>query len=163
MHKRSFIGAMLIGLACGEASAVTATNNLAVSMTITAACTVTGGTLAFGSQGVLAANVDASTTFGVTCTNTTPYSIGLDAGAHGSSVSDRKMKGGAANTEFVNYQLFQNAGRTANWGNTVGTDVLSGQTGSGSAQTITVYGRVPAQSTGSPGAYTDTVTITVNY
>jgi spore coat protein U-like protein len=62
----------------------------------------------------------------------------------------------------VGYALYSNAGRTTNWGNTVGTDTVSG-TGNGTGQALTVYGRVPPQSTPAPGAYSDTITVTVTY
>ena len=146
----------------GAADAATASSTLGVSMTITAGCSVAAGTIAFGTQSTLSANVDQTGTLQVTCTNTTPYTVGFDAGSFGGSVTTRKMKGGATNTEFVNYALYLNAGRTSNWGSTIGTDTLAG-TGNGSAQTVTVYGRVPPQSIGSPGGYSDTVAVTVTY
>jgi outer membrane usher protein len=36
-------------------------------------------------------------------------------------------------------------------------------TGNGASQPFTVYGRVPPQTTPTPGAYSDTVTVTVTY
>jgi spore coat protein U-like protein len=48
------------------------------------------------------------------------------------------------------------------WGNTVGTDTVAA-TGSGAAQSYTVYGRITAQTTPAPGTYTDTITVTVTY
>ncbi len=158
----SVTGGIAALLCAGTAQAATQTQNMAVSMTVSAGCTVTAGTIAFGSQSSLQANVDQQGTFTVTCTNSTPYTIALDAGANGASVANRRMKGGAGNTEFVNYSLFTNAARTANWGNTVNTDTVAG-TGNGASQTLTVYGRVPSQTIGSPGAYSDNVTITVTY
>ena len=62
----------------------------------------------------------------------------------------------------IDYKLFSESTRTTNWGNTVATDTVSG-TGSGSAITYTVYGRVIVQATPAPGTYTDTMTITVTY
>ena len=59
----------------------------------------------------------------------------------------------------VNYALYRDASRTLNWGNTVGTDTVSGS-GNGTAQTLTVYGRVPAQTTPAAGVYNDSVTVT---
>jgi spore coat protein U-like protein len=58
--------------------------------------------------------------------------------------------------------LYSNAGRTTVWGNTVGTDTVAG-TGTGATQSLTVYGRVPVQSTPGAGTYTDTVITTVTY
>jgi spore coat protein U-like protein len=142
-------------------SAATATSTMTVQMTITATCTVNSATsLNFGTQGVLSTNVDQTSTIQVTCTNTTPYNIGLDAGTGtGATVATRKMTSGA-NT--VNYTLYSNSGRTTVWGNTVGTDTQAA-TGNGSAQSYTVYGRVPSQAAPAPGTYSDTITITVTY
>ncbi len=36
------------------------------------------------------------------------------------------MLGGASNTEYVNYSLYSNPGYTTNWGNTIGTDTVTG-------------------------------------
>src|SRR5947209_8706739 len=152
--------AILFASATGSWAATT-TTTFTVQMTITTSCTiVSASTLDFGTQGVLTANVDQTSTVQVQCTNTTPYNIGLNAGTGtGATVSNRKMTSGA-NT--VNYSLYSNAGRTTNWGNTVCTDTVS-STGNGAAQSFTVYGRVPAQTTPAPGAYTDTITVTVTY
>jgi spore coat protein U-like protein len=152
--------AFLIVLACA-AFAATATTTMTVQVTITASCTInSAATLNFGTQGVLATNVDQTSTLQVTCTNTTPYNIGLNAGTgSGATVATRKLTSGA-NT--VNYTLYSNSGRTTVWGNTVSTDTVAG-TGNGAAQSYTVYGRIPAQTTPAPGAYTDTITVTVTY
>ena len=163
MRLRKWACATLALSAATTAQAATRTENMAVSMTVSASCVVTAGTLAFGTQTALPAAVDQQGTFTVNCSNTTPYTIALDAGQNGGgSVTSRRMKGGASNTDFVNYSLFTNTGRTTNWGTTTGTDTVAG-TGSGASQTLTVYGRVPAQTINSPGGYTDNVTITVTY
>jgi len=165
IFRRGFIAA-LAGwpfLSCATASyAATATTTMAVQVTITATCLInSASTLNFGNSiGVLAANVDQTSTIQVTCTNTTPYNIGLNAGTGtGATVATRKLTSGA-NT--INYTLYSNSGRTTVWGNTVSTDTVAG-TGNGSAQNYTVYGRIPAQTTPAPGSYTDTITVTVTY
>lgn len=65
-------------------------------------------------------------------------------------------------TALVNYNLYREAGRLTNWGNTVGTDTVGG-TGTGLIVNSTVYGRVPVQTAQAPGTYTDTITVTVTY
>jgi spore coat protein U-like protein len=117
-------------------------------------------TLDFGTQGVLAANVDQTSAITATCTNTTPYNIGLDQGVNGGSVTTRQMK--SAGPALIDYSLFRDAGRTLNWGQTIGTDTVAA-TGNGSAQPFTVFGRIPPQVSPIPAAYTDTITITVTY
>ena len=127
---------------------------------VTGSCSTTATNLNFGSIGSLAANVDGTSTLTVTCASGTPYSIGLGAGnAPGATVTTRAMTNGATT---VGYSLYSNSGRTTNWGNTVGTDTVSG-TGSGAGQNYTVYGRIPAQATPAPATYSDTIVVTVTY
>jgi spore coat protein U-like protein len=61
----------------------------------------------------------------------------------------------------LKYSLYSNSGHTTNWGNSSGTWV--GGTGNGSAQTLTVYGQIPANQQSVSGNYTDTIIATVNY
>ena len=148
-------------LSVPNANASTATGSFNSTITIQSNCQVVStNTLNFGTQGLLTANTDASATFAVQCTNTTPYNVGLNAGSTaGGSIATRLMTSGSAT---VSYKMFSDSGRTTNWGNTVGTDTVSG-TGNGSSQTLTVYGRVPAQTTPAAATYTDTVTVTITY
>jgi spore coat protein U-like protein len=143
------------------ATAGTTTTTFTAQIAIAAACTVnSASSLNFGTQGVLAANVDQTSTIQVTCSNTTPYTIGLDAGGGtGATVAARKLTSGG-NT--VNYTLYADAAHTAVWGNTISSDTVAG-TGNGSAQSLTVYGRVPPQGAPAPGNYSDTITVTVMY
>ncbi|CAB3629379.1 MULTISPECIES: Csu type fimbrial protein [Achromobacter] len=143
----------------------TATATFNVSLTVQANCTIAADPLVFPSTGLLSAAVNQETTVRVTCTNTTPYNVGLDAGtAAGSTIANRLLVGTAPGntTTSVGYQLYQNAGRTTIWGNTQGTDTVGG-TGTGAAQTLTVYGRVPPQAAPKPDTYQSTVTATVYF
>ncbi len=139
------------------------TSTFDVTMKIIADCTIAAAPLDFGqSQGVLATAVNSNTTLQVTCTNTTPYNVGLSAGnGTGSSVANRLMSGTGGNTSTVAFNLNLTAGG-GNWGNTQGTDTLSG-TGTGALQNLTVYGVVPAQSTPQPDTYKSTITATVYF
>jgi spore coat protein U-like protein len=144
---------------CLPVHAATATSNIAVSATVQATCLNTATALAFGTYS--GAQTDATAVVTVTCTNSTPYTVGLNAGTSAAAtVTTRKMTGGAG--VFLSYGLFTDAARTLNWGTTVGTDTVSG-VGSGSPQPITVYGRVPAAQYVAPGVYTDTIIATVTY
>ena len=138
------------------------TANFTVQITIQAACQInSAANLNFGTNGVLAANVDATSQIIVQCTSGTPFSLGLNAGTGtGATVATRFMTGPSSAT--ISYGLFRDSGHTQVWGNTVGTDRLTG-TGTGAAQPFTVYGRVPAQTTPGVGTYTDTVTATLTY
>jgi spore coat protein U-like protein len=153
------VGVLTLGLASTAANAATTTNNtFQVTANVQATCLISATPLAFGSyNGVLN---NATSTVNVTCTNTTPYNVGLDQGtATGATVTTRKMKNGAS---LLNYSLFSNSGMTTNWGNTVGTDTVTGS-GTGASQSLTVYGQIPAAQYVTPGAYSDTITATLTY
>jgi spore coat protein U-like protein len=160
-RKLALVLAAGLALASGAAYGTTTTTTFTVQLTITASCTInSASTLNFGSQGVLTANVDQTSTIQVQCTNTTPYNIGLNAGTGtGATVAVRKMTNGG-NT--INYSLYTDVGRSTVWGNTVGTDTVA-STGNGASQAFTVYGRVPPQTTPAPATYSDTITVTVTY
>jgi len=155
------VGLGVLAFIDSPAGASIVTNTFTATITVQASCLVVStNTLSFGTQGLLTANTDASATFDVQCTTTTPYNVGLNAGTTaGGTVTTRLMTSGSAT---VSYKMYSNAGRTTNWGNTVGTDTVSG-TGNGAQQTLTVYGRVPVQTTPAAATYNDTVTITVTY
>ena len=150
------------GMALPGPAAAQQSTQFQVAMTIQAECRLTSATdLAFGNTGVIQTAITSTSTIGVQCTNTTPYNIGLNAGnGAGATVTARRLTSGAGAT--VTYQLFRDAARTLNWGNTAGTDTLAG-TGNGAVQSLTVYGSVPPQSTPAAGNYTDTVQVTVTY
>jgi spore coat protein U-like protein len=124
------------------------------------ACNVSASNINFGTIAALTANVDATGTVTVQCTQTTSYNVGLNAGTgSGATVTTRKMTAGA-NT--VNYSLYRNSSRTQVWGTTIGTNTVAG-TGSGGNQNLTAYGRIPVQATPPPATYNDTITVTVTY
>jgi spore coat protein U-like protein len=123
-------------------------------------CSVSASTLNFGSAGVLRAALDATGTITVTCTNAAPYTIALGGGLSGATnPAQRKLSQAAAT---ITYGLYQDPGRSTLWGDSVGVNTMAA-TGSGLAQTLTVYGRVPAQNTPAPGSYSDTVVLTISY
>jgi len=153
----------LSGSTLAYAQSETKTTTMAVSATVSSNCLITNSpALTFNAYTPDLGAQDATATVDVKCSNTTPFNIGLNAGiGTGATITDRVMKSGS-NT--LTYQLFRNPGRTDNWGNTPGTDTLSGVgTGLNNTLSNTIYGRIPSQPDVVPGAYTDTVTLTVSY
>jgi spore coat protein U-like protein len=149
-----------LGLASTPASATTTvTTTFGVSATVQSTCLISATALAFGTYTGAVSN--ATSAVSVTCTNTTTYNVALNPGvATGATVTTRKMTG--PSSSLLNYSLFSNSGMTTNWGQTVGTDTVTG-TGNGSAQNITVYGQIPASQYVNPGSYADTITASVIY
>ncbi len=79
----------------------------------------------------------------------------------GASFANRRMAAGA---NLLNYNIYTTTARTTVWGDgTSSTSAITG-TGSGTAQSVTVYGRVTSGQTSVPaGSYSDTVAVTVTY
>jgi spore coat protein U-like protein len=115
--------------------------------------------LDFGAVVDLPGNRDQTSTIQVQCPIGTPWQVGLDDGSHADG-STRQMAG--PDGRFLRYELYRDPQRTQRWGNTRNSDTHHGN-GSDSTQTLTVFGRVPAQPTPTPGNYVDTVTITLTY
>lgn len=141
--------------------AATATGTMGISATVQATCVISATNMAFGTYN--GAALAGTATITTTCTNTTPYRIGLSAGlgtGPAATVTTRHMMGGAA---LLNYVLTQDAVYATNWGNTPGTDTPTSLNGTGAAVNVTVYGQVAAGQYVAPGAYTDTITATVNF
>jgi len=61
---------------------------------------------------------------------------------------------------IITYGIYQDPARTQPWGDALGTTL--GDTGNGLAHHIT-YGRVPPQTTPTPGTYTEAIVVTLTY
>ncbi|MGH8821084.1 MAG: Csu type fimbrial protein [Rhodoferax sp.] len=140
-----------------------------VSATVTKQCTVTAGAASninLGSVPSSQTNTSGNNSISVSCSNTTPYYIGLSPNSTASTTGAGTMSGTlGGNTDKVPYQLFSNAGLSTAWGNTAtSTSVGNGVsgTGTGSAQSIPVYAKAPSANY-TPDSYSDTVTVNVNY
>jgi spore coat protein U-like protein len=139
-----------------------------VSVTLQASCTMSVTTMNFGSASApITSNVTTTATATATCTSTTPYSIGLDNGQNASG-SQRRMK--SSSGSYINYGLYTDSARTQAWSTassstacTNGANTCVLKTGTGSSQSITIYGQVPPQTSPTVGSYSDAVVVTLTY
>ena len=168
MSKFSRIAAVLgISLSAivmaGAARAATATATFNVTATVNATCTISAANLNFGTYSPASGSPTVgSTNLTAQCTNGTPYQISLSAGTtKGATIGTRLMTNG---TSTLSYNLFTNSSDTTIFGDgtTSGSTTASG-TGNGNAQTIPVYGAIPAGQFVSPGSYSDSITATISY
>lgn len=133
-------------------------------------CSVAVGNVAFGGYDVFSpVNLDSTGLLVVTCqraggpANST-LAIAIGTSASSGLVANRRMQPGSG-SDFLRYNLFRDAARTAVWGNTAGVDTLVqaiSVPNNGSAQvSATIFGRIPAGQDVRAGIYTDSVMITV--
>jgi spore coat protein U-like protein len=150
--------AVLAAARPAEAQQITITAN------VPAVCRFTNSaTIAFASYDPVTANatVDATQTGTITlqCTKGTSFTVAISDGA--SFTTTRRMAGPLGPpAEFLNYELYQDAGHTARWGS-VGAELVTGTSVSMAPDVHTVYAMIPAAQDVAVGAYQDVVNVTV--
>lgn len=156
-------GCLFTALSSGQLFAQ-ATTTFNVTATVIDSCDVGANNLAFGNvEPVNNLNIDAVGSVTVTCSLGTSYSVLLDDGANSSdgTVSTRRMNDGGSN--YLSYQLYSDTLRTSVWGETGGTNDVTG-IGTGIGVPVVVYGRIPSgQQATQTGSYTDTINVTLNF
>jgi spore coat protein U-like protein len=151
----STLPGLAVALIATAATAAPLQTTFQVTASIPGTCSAATATeLAFGDY--LGGQNDQTGVITVTCAADTPYRVGLNDGAN-YSAPNRRMRHGTA--DYLNYELYRDAGRSSRWGNDDSSDVH--MTSDGTAQDINVYGRMPAGQTGPIGDYADTITVTV--
>jgi len=141
----------------GHGSTQTLTADRQVTATVGTACTVATTDLAFGNYDPLVVNatsdLDGAATITVSCSAGATPLVFITPGTTG-----RAMTGPGSLT----YELYTDAGRTAVWPSTAGSAFSFG-TSTGAPQTRTVYGRIPRGQNVAVGAYSQSVTVTMNF
>ena len=136
---------------------------LPVTIEIIQQCILTATDLNFG------AIVSNSTTpvlgqsiIEVTCGAGVTAEIALDAGTSpGNNTSRRQMLLDAGKGR-LDYDLFQDAGRTIHWGDRSGRDTLE-VLFEGALRVLPIYGQIPAGQRVPDGNYSDMITVTIHY
>lgn len=142
-------------LAATSAAAAQLQTSFQVTARIAGTCSAAIATeLAFGNYD--GSQTDQTGIITITCSDGTAYRIGLNNGAN-YSAPNRRMKHGDA--DYLNYELYSDSGRTTRWGGDDSSDVHINS--DGTAQHISVYGRMPAGQNAPIGDYADTITVTV--
>jgi len=157
---RPLVATGLLGFAAIASAQSAGSTTMNVSSTLSASCSVAATALSFGAEvpSPMTADVDATATITATCSNGRAYTVGMGAGnGTGATEAIRRMTG---STGTVDYAVYSDAGRTTVWG--TGVTAVSA-TGTGLAQPLTAYGRMPRQTTAGPGTYVDSVTVTITF
>ena len=155
-------------LAAGMANAATTPASFQVTATVLSKCSATAATLPFGNYTPGAGALAVNTAISVRCTKNTPFTISLNGGSTtGGTVGQRLM---ASGTNTLQYNLYKDAAFTTIFGDGTLTSATSAGTGNGvavaNAVSTTVYGSLPDNATNQsavPGAYSDTISVTVSY
>lgn len=128
-----------------------------------ASCSIGNGFLSFGNIPALTSTVPVNATGSFTedCTLGTAFSLSMDKGLWGLSISSREMKY-ILGTAKISYQMYQDAAHSIIFGDGVTGSKETGH-GQGFSTLVSVYGQIPSQNISVLGFYDDSLTITVTY
>jgi spore coat protein U-like protein len=135
-----------------------------VSATVEANCQLNVPPLSFGVYDPLALHAvqpaDANTVLTVNCTRNTTASVSFDFGGNAFGQSQRRLRGGSAET--LQYEIYRDSSRSQVWA--VGADSIRiVSRGIRFPEQLTVFGRIPPSQEVEPGMYTDVLTATVDF
>ncbi|MDO9053190.1 MAG: spore coat U domain-containing protein [Gallionella sp.] len=141
---------------------------LSVPLSSQANCTLAIENFAFGAYSPASYTpLEAAGNIAVSCDGGVgpdiSYTLAINAGSSGSFVSRKMIYGPYA----LNYNLYLNAARTTIWGDgNVGTGIVVDGYASIAGKNVrnyTVYGRIPVSQAVPPGAYNDSLIVTLTY
>ena len=140
---------------------LTTTAGMPVRVELVGFCNVSASDLDFGAY---ASNqntpVQGQTAIQLQCSGGTVAELHLDAGTGpGGNTSRRRMEQDAGR-DRMDYDLFQDPGRTIHWGDRSGVDTLEVQA-TGAPQTVPIYGQIPGGQRVRDGIYSDMITVRV--
>ena len=151
---------VLTATGTGAALAGSSTNNVTVSASVGINCSISTGTVAFGSYDPLVANntsaLNQSGTFSVSCPKGTSATIALGNGGNFSG-GHRFMNSGG---NQLQYELYSDSGLSHVW---TSSNTVAYNSNSTAAFTETIYGQIPAGQDAATGTYSDTVVATINF
>ena len=145
--------------------AATATNNLTVSASVVASCSIATTPISFPAISIPQSPVSAGGAVTVDCAAGQAWTITLSRGGAPAGAGRGMFFTGV---RMINYDLFKDAGNTQIWGDSgfagtypAGSGVAG--VGTGAAQQLIVFGQAQSTTTTPAGNYTDIVVATVNF
>jgi spore coat protein U-like protein len=155
----NYASSSIIALDC-QTSGIVAPFSFNVRADVINDCLIFTTPVDFGARGILDGTARATGMLSVKCTAANSYRIALNGG-NANAPASRKLRN-AATGDTVDYHLSATPDG-AIWGDGLAGTATYDNTGTGNTQQITIYGRVPSQSTPPPGDYSDRVTATIYF
>jgi spore coat protein U-like protein len=124
-------------------------------------CAVSAATIDFPSYDPIAdAGRTASTSLSIVCTKNHSATIGLSDGANFDAAAGRRMVSG---TNFLAYELYQDASYSDRFGSAVGERLVYLGKGKVADSSVVVYAVIGAGQDTAAGTYTDSVVIDIAF
>ena len=127
-------------------------------------CTINTPAISFAAYDFISISAnDSSSQLSILCDADIPYAVKMSAGLNASGdYSQRHMRSAQDGTPLY-YNLYLDAGYSQIWGDGRGFSSFYQGLSSGLPVILPLYGRIPAKQIVSPGVYTDTVVITIEW
>jgi spore coat protein U-like protein len=165
---RSYLSLVCLALAAPPATGhaqvlYTATAGMPVRIEIVASCAVSAADLDFGAYASNQSTpVQGQTSIQLLCGSGTVAELSLDAGSGPGGNTNRRKMEQEGGRDQLDYDLFQDPGRTIHWGDRSGSDTLE-VTATGTQQAVPIYGQIPGGQRVRDGIYSDMITVTVHF
>lgn len=164
----SLLLAFFLGSAAPAVAGGSQSSTVVITASIPPSCTIGTAAVAFNAYDPVNANAavpdDQTGDIIIRCTKgANGITIGLGNGANNSG-NQRRMVNRSNPAVTIDYQVYQETGRTIIWGPGDGGSLRSGadMNGSGTSVTVTMFGRIPPhQLTATAGTYGDTLVSTI--
>lgn len=144
-----------------RAQTFTTTAGMPVRIELVGFCNVSASDLDFGAYASNQnASVQGQTAIQLLCSGGTVAELGLDAGTGPGGNTNRRRMEQDGGSDRLDYDLYQDPGRTMHWGDRSGVDTLEVQA-TGAPQTVPIYGQIPGGQRVRDGIYSDMITVRV--
>jgi spore coat protein U-like protein len=155
----SAAAAFAVMINAGTAVAESDTGSLGVSATVQNSCSLTGGTMDFGTY-VSGQTSDLEAQGSIAFANCPIGTMTFElAAGQSNNVNARFMTDGGQ--QQLDYQIYRDPNRTAVWGE--GTDANVIQRFVAGNGTVSVYGSIPGNQTVTAGSFSDTIAMTMTF
>lgn len=142
---------------------LTTTAGMPVRIELVGFCNVSASDLDFGAYASNSQTpAQGQTAIHLQCSGGTVAELSLDAGTGTVGNTSRRKLEHDRGLGQLDYDLFQDPGRTVHWGDKSGVDTLEVQA-TGTPQTVPVYGQIPGGQRVRDGVYSDTITLRVHF
>jgi len=173
------LGLGVLAMSGETALATTTSGKVTLTAQVVASCAVSNGSINFGSYNPASTPTAQTGTFSVTCTNSLPYGLSLDAGAnamgplnawnaqHNAYLADQALPTPTGVPDAVGAAPAVGGSYLASGSNklnySIASTIPASATGSGAAQTYTFDATIAGSQLVPAGSYTDDVSLTVTY
>ncbi len=160
LARIALVSALLGSLSGAYASTTTA--NLRIQATVPGICSVVGNTLDFGQVGFSGSGGQRpQTNINVTCTQGTPFQVGIDDGTYAQG-GQRRMKNDSSN-DYLAYELYKSLTGNDRFGDAIVSQRVNGVGKGQTPVVVPVFGEILDGQNPVVGNYVDNATITVYF